>query len=84
METLDEVPAHVWKGLPPGLSLGPSAVDQSRVGESTTPPPVHVRPVLFSQNKIKKQDEDEEVTRFKVTQKTVNILGHIIHPHVYS
>lgn len=39
METLDEVPAHVWKGLPPGLSLGPSAVDQSRVGESTTPPP---------------------------------------------
>lgn len=38
METLDEVPAHVWKGLPAGLSLGPSAVDQSRVGESNTPP----------------------------------------------
>lgn len=33
VETLDEVPAHVWKGLPDCLSLGPSAVNQSRVGE---------------------------------------------------
>ncbi|KAM3621758.1 uncharacterized protein V6R79_015559 [Siganus canaliculatus] len=32
VETLDEIPAHVWKGLPDGLSLGPSAVNQSRVG----------------------------------------------------
>jgi len=33
VETLDEVPGHVWKGLPDCLSLGPSAVNQSRVGE---------------------------------------------------
>lgn len=33
VETLDEVPAHVWKGLPDCLSLAPSAVDQGRVGE---------------------------------------------------
>lgn len=34
METLEEIPAHVWKGLPDCLSLRPSAVNQSRVGES--------------------------------------------------
>lgn len=34
VETLEEIPAHVWKGLPDGLSLGPSEVNQSRVGES--------------------------------------------------
>lgn len=34
VETLEEIPAHVWKGLPDCLSLGPSAVNQSRVGES--------------------------------------------------
>lgn len=34
VETLDDIPAHVWKGLPDCLSLGPSAVNQSRVGES--------------------------------------------------
>lgn len=33
VETLDEIPAHVWKGLPDCLSLGPSAINQSRVGE---------------------------------------------------
>lgn len=33
VETLDEIPAHVWKGLPDCLSLGPSATNQSRVGE---------------------------------------------------
>lgn len=33
METLDEIPAHVWKGLPDCLSLRPSAINQSRVGE---------------------------------------------------
>lgn len=33
VETLDEVPAHVWEGLPDCLRLGPSAVNQSRVGE---------------------------------------------------
>ncbi|XP_074500288.1 PR domain zinc finger protein 2 [Sebastes fasciatus] len=36
VETLDEVPAHVWTGLPDGLSLGPSAINQSRVGVWTT------------------------------------------------
>lgn len=33
VETLDEIPAHVWKGLPDCLSLGSSAVNQSRIGE---------------------------------------------------
>ncbi len=33
VETLEEVPAHVWKGLPDCLRLGPSAVTQSRIGE---------------------------------------------------
>uniref|UniRef100_A0A3Q3WB86 C2H2-type domain-containing protein n=1 Tax=Mola mola TaxID=94237 RepID=A0A3Q3WB86_MOLML len=33
VETLDEIPAHVWKGLPECLSLGPSVVNPSRVGE---------------------------------------------------
>ncbi|XP_011612284.2 PR domain zinc finger protein 2 isoform X2 [Takifugu rubripes] len=32
VETLDEVPAHVWEGLPDCLRLGPSAVNRSRVG----------------------------------------------------
>ncbi|TDH13844.1 hypothetical protein EPR50_G00037880 [Perca flavescens] len=32
VETLDEIPAHVWKGLPDCLSLRPSAINQSRVG----------------------------------------------------
>lgn len=36
VETLDDIPAHVWKGLPDCLSLGPSAVNQSRVGELKT------------------------------------------------
>lgn len=33
VETLEEIPAHVWKGLPDCLSLGPSAINQSRIGE---------------------------------------------------
>lgn len=33
VETLSEIPAHVWKGLPDCVSLGPSAVHQSRIGE---------------------------------------------------
>lgn len=33
VETLDEIPAHVWRGLPDCLSLGPSAINQSRIGE---------------------------------------------------
>lgn len=33
VETLDEVPAHVWKGLPDCLSLRPSTINRSRVGE---------------------------------------------------
>ncbi|XP_035517637.1 PR domain zinc finger protein 2 [Morone saxatilis] len=32
VETLDEIPAHVWKGLPDCLSLRPSAINQSRIG----------------------------------------------------
>lgn len=36
VETLDEIPAHVWKGLPDCLNLGPSATNQSRVGEYTS------------------------------------------------
>ncbi|XP_070693102.1 PR domain zinc finger protein 2 [Pempheris klunzingeri] len=32
VETLDEIPAHVWTGLPDCLSLGPSAINQSRIG----------------------------------------------------
>ncbi|XP_031707872.1 PR domain zinc finger protein 2 isoform X1 [Anarrhichthys ocellatus] len=32
VETLDEIPGHVWKGLPDCLRLGPSAINQSRVG----------------------------------------------------
>ncbi|XP_059184708.1 PR domain zinc finger protein 2 [Centropristis striata] len=32
VETLDQIPAHVWKGLPDCLSLGPSAINQSRIG----------------------------------------------------
>ncbi|CAB1459535.1 unnamed protein product [Pleuronectes platessa] len=32
VETLDEIPAHVWKGLPDCLSLRPSATNQSRIG----------------------------------------------------
>uniref|UniRef100_A0A672ZZU1 PR domain containing 2, with ZNF domain b n=1 Tax=Sphaeramia orbicularis TaxID=375764 RepID=A0A672ZZU1_9TELE len=32
VESLDEIPPHVWKGLPDCLSLGPSAVNQSRIG----------------------------------------------------
>lgn len=33
VESLNEIPAHVWKGLPDYLNLGPSAVNQSRIGE---------------------------------------------------
>ncbi|XP_029132226.2 PR domain zinc finger protein 2 [Labrus bergylta] len=32
VETLDEIPAPVWKGLPDCLSLGPSAINQNRIG----------------------------------------------------
>lgn len=32
MESLDEIPSHVWTGLPDCLSLGYSAVNQSRIG----------------------------------------------------
>ncbi|KAM9759025.1 PR domain zinc finger protein 2 isoform 1-T1 [Menidia menidia] len=32
VETLEEIPAHVWTGLPDCLNLGRSAVNQSRVG----------------------------------------------------
>ncbi|XP_021465029.2 PR domain zinc finger protein 2 [Oncorhynchus mykiss] len=32
METLADIPHHVWKSLPDGLRLSPSAVDQSRIG----------------------------------------------------
>lgn len=33
METLADIPHHVWKSLPDGLRLSPSAVDPSRIGE---------------------------------------------------
>lgn len=33
VETLDEIPPHVSKGLPDCLSLGPSTVNQNRIGE---------------------------------------------------
>lgn len=36
VETLEEIPAHVWKGLPDSLSLRPSAINQSRIGEYTS------------------------------------------------
>ncbi|XP_045932037.1 PR domain zinc finger protein 2 isoform X1 [Micropterus dolomieu] len=32
VETLDEIPAHMWRGLPDCLSLRPSVINQSRVG----------------------------------------------------
>ncbi|XP_023153873.2 PR domain zinc finger protein 2 isoform X2 [Amphiprion ocellaris] len=32
VESLEEIPAHVWKGLPDCLNLRPSAVNQSRIG----------------------------------------------------
>uniref|UniRef100_A0A3B4GPZ5 PR domain zinc finger protein 2-like n=1 Tax=Pundamilia nyererei TaxID=303518 RepID=A0A3B4GPZ5_9CICH len=32
VESLNEIPAHVWKDLPDYLNLGPSAVNQSRIG----------------------------------------------------
>ncbi len=32
-ETLDDIPAHVLKGLPDSMKLGPSAVNSSRIGE---------------------------------------------------
>ncbi|KAG7244728.1 hypothetical protein INR49_029747, partial [Caranx melampygus] len=32
VETLDEIPGHVWKGLPDTLSLRPSAINQNRIG----------------------------------------------------
>lgn len=32
-ETLVDVPAHVWRGLPDGLRLGPSAVNPNRIGK---------------------------------------------------
>ncbi|XP_026117081.1 PR domain zinc finger protein 2-like isoform X2 [Carassius auratus] len=31
-ETLDDIPAHVWKGLPNSMKLGPSAVTPNRIG----------------------------------------------------
>ncbi|KAJ0068925.1 hypothetical protein NL108_015160 [Boleophthalmus pectinirostris] len=36
VETLDEVPPHMWAGLPGYLSLGHSAVNQNRIGVWTT------------------------------------------------
>lgn len=33
VETLDEIPAHMWTGLPDCLSLRPSAINQSRIGK---------------------------------------------------
>lgn len=33
VENLEEIPSHVWKSLPDCLKLGPSAINQSRVGE---------------------------------------------------
>ena len=35
LETLDEIPPHVWKGLPDYMKLGPSAINQNRIGEET-------------------------------------------------
>ncbi|RVE73310.1 hypothetical protein OJAV_G00046690 [Oryzias javanicus] len=32
VESLEEIPAHVWKGLPICLNLGPSAINQNRIG----------------------------------------------------
>ncbi|KAK1901978.1 PR domain zinc finger protein 2 [Dissostichus eleginoides] len=32
VESLDTIPAHVWKGLPDCLHLGPSAINPNRVG----------------------------------------------------
>ncbi|XP_074525799.1 PR domain zinc finger protein 2 [Halichoeres trimaculatus] len=32
VETLEEIPAHVWKGLPDCLSLAPSAINPNRIG----------------------------------------------------
>ncbi|XP_011473104.1 PR domain zinc finger protein 2 isoform X1 [Oryzias latipes] len=32
VESLEEIPAHVWKGLPASLNLGPSAINQNRIG----------------------------------------------------
>uniref|UniRef100_A0A096M3H0 PR/SET domain 2 n=1 Tax=Poecilia formosa TaxID=48698 RepID=A0A096M3H0_POEFO len=32
VESLEEIPAHVWSGLPEYLNLGPSAVNPSRIG----------------------------------------------------
>lgn len=31
-ETLDDIPAHVWRGLPNSMKLGPSAVNPNRIG----------------------------------------------------
>ncbi|KAI4875072.1 hypothetical protein NFI96_033367, partial [Prochilodus magdalenae] len=31
-ETLDDIPAHVWRGLPDSMSLSPSAVNPNRIG----------------------------------------------------
>lgn len=33
VESWDTIPAHVWKGLPDCLHLGPSVINPSRVGE---------------------------------------------------
>lgn len=32
-ETMNDIPAHVWRGLPNSMKLGPSAVDPNRIGE---------------------------------------------------
>ncbi|XP_056590832.1 PR domain zinc finger protein 2 [Triplophysa dalaica] len=31
-ETMNDIPAHVWRGLPNSMKLGPSAVDPNRIG----------------------------------------------------
>lgn len=50
VETLKEIPAHVWKGLPDCLSLGPSAVNQSRVGESEGSVWLYISAVVILKN----------------------------------
>ncbi|XP_034540547.1 PR domain zinc finger protein 2 isoform X2 [Notolabrus celidotus] len=36
VESLEEIPAHVWTGLPDCLSLAPSAINQNRIGVYAT------------------------------------------------
>ena len=71
LETLDQVPAHVWKGLPDCLSLAPSAVDQSRVGESNAPPPGQKKRITIKNSKDSKCAEFRIPTPFmRSLQKT--------------